>query len=56
MVRTVQIVSTGRGVTSAVASAVDLLPGDYNFYAEAAGSVDGRPVSLRSDAVQFSVQ
>ena len=56
ILQTVQIVSTGRGVTSALASIVDLLPGDYTVYAEAAGSVDGRPVSLRSDALQFSVQ
>ena len=53
---TLQIVSTGRGVTSAIASIVDLLPGDYNVYAEVDGTVDGRPFSLRSSALQFSVQ
>ena len=56
VVQTVQIVSTGRGVTSAIASVVDLLPGDYNVYAEVDGAVDGRPFSLRSTALQFSVQ
>jgi hypothetical protein len=56
MVQTLQIASTGRGAASAVASIVDLLAGDYNVYAEVAGSVDGRPFSLRSNALQFSVQ
>ena len=56
MAQTLQIASTGRGATSAIASIVDLLPGDYHVYAEVAGSVDGRPFSLRSSTLQFSVQ
>lgn len=56
VVQTLQIVSTGRGITSAIASIVDLLPGDYSVYAEVDGAMDGRPFSLRSTALQFSVQ
>ena len=56
VVQTLQIVSTGRGATSAIAAIVDLLPGDYSVYAEVDASMDGRPFSLRSNALPFSVQ
>ena len=55
-VQTVHIASTGRGVTSALASIVDLLPGEYSVYAEVAGTLEGRSFTLRSSAVPFSVQ